>query len=276
MFKKYPLTFIFCIVLCITAKIYGQKTMLLNEDLKNNSREFPIKRKALSNILKVKFGPYSTDKVKMGISTSSSDHVFKSDVKVSSKNNYSYSLIEEGGNTIAAEVIEKGELELDDKKSFFYRLVTNVDIQVNDNFNIHIGEDPSYDIVKNMHQTVANFEHINGNETWQCIIVTPMDASMEGYYFGGLITYDDKEISILEVDKNEDNQTYSLLGISFPILYGYELFQDGKIIASLQIYPLNKQKVWLHNDLDEKSKLVIASIVPVLLNTNLDSMSAMD
>ena len=32
MFKKYPLTFIFCIVLCITAKIYGQKTMLLNEN----------------------------------------------------------------------------------------------------------------------------------------------------------------------------------------------------------------------------------------------------
>jgi hypothetical protein len=250
--------------------------MLLNEDLKNNSQELPIKRKGISNILKIKFGPYSTDNIKMGISKGQSGNLFKSDVKASTKSNYSYSLIEEGLKEITAEVTEKGELELDDKKSFFYRLVTNVDIQVNDNFNLQIGEIPTYEIVKNLHQTVANFRSIDGNEAWQCIIVTPMDPSIEGYYFGGLITYDDQEISILEVDKNEDNQTYSLLGISFPILYGYEFFQNGKIIASLQNYPLNKQKVWLHNDLDEKSKLVIASIVPVLINTNLTNMDAWD
>ncbi|MFD1315361.1 hypothetical protein [Namhaeicola litoreus] len=260
----------------MSTQIYGQKTMLLNEDLKNNSQEFPIKRKGLSNIIKIKFGPYSTDNVKLGISTTQSGNLFKSDVKTSSKNNYSYSLIDEGGNTINAEVTEKGELELDDKKSFFYRLVTNVDIQVNDNFNIHIGEIPTYEIVKNLNQTVANFENTNDNEGWQCIIVTPMDAGMEDYYFGGLITYDNKEISILEVSKNEKNETYSILGISFPILYGYEFFQNGKIIAALQNYPLNKQKVWLHHDLDEKSKLVIASIIPVLINTNINNMSTLD
>ncbi len=276
MLKNTPLTFIFFIVFFMTIHIYGQKTMLLNENLKNNSQEFPIKRKGISNILKIKFGPYSTDKVKMGISTAQSGNLFKSDVKTSSKNNYSYSFIEEGGNTIDAQVSEKGELELDDKKSFFYRLVTNVDIQVNDNINVYIGEIPSYEIVKNLHQTIANFKSTNENEAWQCIIVTPMDTNVEDYYFGGLISYDNSEISILEVSKNENNETYSVLGISFPILYGYEFFQNGKIIAALQNYPLNKQKVWLHNDLDEKSKLVIASIVPVLINTNINNMSAMD
>lgn len=276
MVKRISPALILFIVVGMGSQIYGQKTMLLNEDLKNNSQEFPIKRKGLSNILKVKFGPYSTDKVKMGISSAQSGNLFKSDVKTSSKNNYSYTLIEEGGHTIDAQVSEKGELELDDNKSFFYRLVTNVDIQVNDHINVHIGEIPSYEIVKNLHQTIANFENTNGNEAWQCIIVTPMDTSMEDYYFGGLISYDNKEISILEVSKNEKNETYSVLGISFPILYGYEFFQNGKIIAALQNYPLNKQKVWLHNDLDEKSKLVIASIVPVLINTNIDTMSAMD
>ncbi|MGB5242708.1 MAG: hypothetical protein WBN50_03780 [Lutimonas sp.] len=276
MVKSICPSLILFIVVCLGTQIYGQKTMLLNEDLKNNSQELPIKRKALSNILKFKFGPYSTDKVKMGISSAQSDNLFKSDVKASSKNNYSYSLIEEGGNTIDAQVSEKGELELDDEKSFFYRLVTNVDIQVNDHINVHVGEIPTYEIVKNLHQTVANFENTNGNEAWQCIIVTPFDASMEDYYFGGLISYDNEEIAILEVSKNENNETYSVLGISFPILYGYEFFQNGKIIAALQNYPLNKQKVWLHNDLDEKSKLVIASIIPLLINTNINNMSAMD
>jgi hypothetical protein len=247
--------------------------MLLNEDLKNNSQELPIKRKALSNILKVKFGSYSTDKVKMGISTAQSGNLFKSDVKASSKNKYSYSLIEDSGNTVTAEVTEKGELELDDKKSFFYRMITNVNIQVNDHINVQIMEEPVYEIVKNLHQTTANYKDETTKEEWQCILVTPMDPGIEGYFFGGLVTYGEKEITILEVSKNENNENYSVLGISFPILYGYEFFQNGKIIAALQNYPLNKQKVWLHNDLDEKSKLVIASIVPVLINTNINVMS---
>ena len=243
--------------------------MLLNEALKENSISYPIKRKGMNAVGKFTFGPYKTINPKGGITTSSSGDLFKSDVKASSKRRYSYDLLKNDQDTVAVSLVEKGTLELDDKKSFFYRMITNVDIKINDNFSVAIGDQPEYEIVKNMQQTDAKFIEKSSGETWQCIVVVPMDSGVEGHFFGGLISYRDKDITILEVTKNEQEKNsgdfwgYSLYN------YGYEFFQEGHIIAALQSHPMLKPIIWFRKDLDEKTQMIIASTIPVLLSNNM-------
>lgn len=59
------------------------------------------------------------------------------------------------------------------------------------------------------------------------------------------------------------------MGIPIVFIYGYEFFQDGRIIAALQTFPVNKQNVWFRTDLDIKTQKVIASAIPVLISKNM-------
>lgn len=58
------------------------------------------------------------------------------------------------------------------------------------------------------------------------------------------------------------------MGIPIVFIYGYEFFQDGRIIAALQTFPMNKQNVWFRTDLDDKTQKIIASAIPVLISKN--------
>jgi len=257
------------VLLLFNSPLFSQKTMLLNEELKANSISYPIKRKGMNAVGKFTYGPYRTVNPKGGMTTSTSGNLFKSDVKAASKRKYSYDLVQNETDTVSAVVTEIGSLELDDRKSFFYRMITNVDIQINDNFSVAIGDQPEYEIVKNLQQTDAKFIEKSSGDAWQCIIVIPMDPNLEGYFFGGLISYQDKDITILEVKKNDQNKNQVFMGIPIVFIYGYEFFQDGRIIASLQTYPMNKQNVWFRTDLDDKTQKIIASAIPVLISKNM-------
>ncbi len=262
----FPLFFF--VLLPFNSPLFSQKTMLLNEDLKVNSISYPIKRKGMNAVGKFTYGPYRTVNPKGGMTTSTSGNLFKSDVKAASKRKYSYDLVQNETDTVHAVVNETGKLELDDEKSFFYRLITNVDVRINDHFSIAIESQPEYEIVKNLLQTDAKFtERITG-DTWQCIIVIPMDPSLEGYFFGGLISYQDKDITILEAKEKEQNKNstdiWAIVNDSFG--YGFEFFQDGVIIAALQNHPMLKPNLWLRTGLDNKTQLIIASTIPVLIS----------
>ena len=127
--KPWIFSFLTILVLIFAIPtVFAQKTMLLNEEFKANSISYPIKRKGLSIVGKFSFGPFSIVNPKGGITTSTSGNLFKSDVKSQSKKKYSYDLVQNETDTVHAVVNETGKLELDDEKSFFYRLVTNVDV----------------------------------------------------------------------------------------------------------------------------------------------------
>jgi hypothetical protein len=93
-----------------------------------------------------------------------------------------------------------------------------------------------------------------------------MDPSLEGYFFGGLISYQDKDITILEVKEKEQNKNSSNFLIYDAFVYGFEFFQDGVIIAALQNHPMLKPNLWLRTGLDNKTQLIIASTIPVLIS----------
>jgi hypothetical protein len=101
--------------------------------------------------------------------------------------------------------------------------------------------------------------------------VIPLDYSLEGYFFGGLISYQDKDITILEVNKKEQNKNSKDFLVSDAFVDGFEFFQDGVIIAALQSNPMLKPNLWLRKDLDNKTQLIIASSIPVLLSKHLPS-----
>jgi hypothetical protein len=270
--KPWIFSFLTMLVLILAIPtVFAQKTMLLNEEFKANSISYPIKRKGINNMYtigKYTFGPFSIVNTKQGMSTSTSGNLFKSDVKSQSKKEYSYDLVKNETDTVHAIVNETGKLELDDEKSFFYRLITNVDVRINDHFSIAIESQPEYEIVKNLLQTDAKFTEKITGDTWQCIIVIPMDRSLEGYFFGGLISYQDKDITILEAKEKEQNKNsndiWAIVNDSFG--YGFEFFQDGVIIAALQNHPMLKPNLWLRTGLDNKTQLIIASTIPVLIS----------
>ena len=74
----------------------------------------------------------------------------------------------------------------------------------------------------------------------------------------GEIRSDDFEIAIRPVKKLNNDQR--MLAMEAP---GFEFIKKGKVVGAVET--LNKGRVWLHNSLSEREKLVIASVSSALL-----------
>jgi hypothetical protein len=85
-----------------------------------------------------------------------------------------------------------------------------------------------------------------------------------------MLTNSKRKIDIFQVSSNKNGEDKR----SLPAL-GYEFIEEGKPLAALQYYGgglmgLNKNIVWLHRDLDDKMKLVLAAAATAILQVSVE------
>ena len=92
---------------------------------------------------------------------------------------------------------------------------------------------------------------------WQMNLFTRSGNEVEGnYHAEGILTNGKSEIQIREVKQWEDGSN-----AFFELITGYEFYLDNQSIGAVQasIDTFKKKVVWLHKNLDNKMKLVLAA-----------------
>ena len=232
--KKIP-----SLIICMSLMMFyslttsGQKIMKLDNELKANSKPMEANRKGLSSVGKYQFGPYKIVSGKAGWTTTKSKSKFFSfETKSESQKKSSFVFV---GN---------------DKDSVLVNTSTNTKTS-----ETELGDWSMLNQSNNNYIALLSFT--NDTTVWRMIVVTRSGEEVEGNYQAeGILTNGITEIQIREVKQWEDGKT-----AAFNLIMGYEFFLDNNSIAAVQasLDTFQKKFVWLHQNLDERMKLVLAA-----------------
>jgi hypothetical protein len=236
--KKFMNLFIsLLIMLWYPAFGYGQKMMIIDEDLKANSYPLEAKRKGVGVVGKYEFGPYKTIEGKVGwFAGFGMDHLFN--YCSESKSKASFTMIAYGQDSIRVNISRNTKT--------CGATIGNV------SWESILGE--NYMDVISMPDDSAD---------WVMVLVTRSEEGKdEESVAQGLLTNGIVKIDIMEVRKWEDGKTPA-----FGMACGYQYYLGGQTIAAVQssIDTTKKKFVWLSMDLDEKLKSVLAAAMVSLM-----------
>ena len=212
---------------------YGQKIMRLENELKSNSSPMEAKRKAFGTVGKYQFGPYRIVSGKTGwTSTRSSTGFFGSETKSESKKKSSFLFVANDRDSVQVSTSTNTKTSETEKGDFSILNVSS------DNY-------------------MASFSLKGDTADWKMIIVAKRGAIVRNNFSAeGILTNGVKTIHIREVREWEDGKVPFL-----KLILGYEFFIDQHSIAAVQSSPdgFQKKYVWLHQNLDEKMKVLLAA-----------------
>jgi len=252
--SKYRFTslFGFLLIICVL-QVSGQKFMKLDTGLKENSTPMAAKRKGISTVGKYEFGPYRIVSGKGGVTNiRTKTGLISNDTEIRSENRYSFVFVGNGKDTVIANISENSNIEIDDRNNFIFRKI----------FNWSDSE-----IIEAMESFVTNFSPLHSDAKWDLVLVYPIPVEVDGYYqtdqktkFHGILSDGSTEIEIRHVDEWEDGKT-----TIFNPTEGFEFFINSRSIAAVQVFPINKMFVWIHQDMNEDMKLVLATAAAALM-----------
>ncbi len=249
---KNLITIIFSVILVtiIIDESYGQKIMKLESELKSGSTPLEAKRKAFGSVGKYQFGSYRIVSGKSGwTTTKSSSKFFSSETKSESKKKSSFVFVSNDKDTIQVSTSTNTKT-IESTWGDFSRLNLS-----SDNY-------------------LSVFSMNNDTTVWRMIILAQKGAVVKNNFSAeGILTNGQKTIQIREVRQWEDGKVPM-----FKLIIGYEFFLDQHSIAAVQSSPDSFQKkfVWLHKDLDEKMKSIIAAASASIMLYSEESMGSLD
>ncbi len=248
------------IYLVITAlSLFGtaQKEIVLSDDLVTDSEKLKVKMGTqwMGKIWKFKFGEYSVGQSKNGWqNVSSNSNFFGTTSNVKSTQKFSFEL--ESGSSIKAIVDAATDIKID----------TEAAVDILPFFSV--GEDKLLLESVNFSATI-NIDS-DTSDTWILLM-----RDVQGYeaqdQHQAYLSNGEKTIHLIPVNSNKKGEDKR----SIPAL-GYELIEAGKALAAVQYYGggmfgNNKNMVWIHNDLDEKMKLILAAAMTAVLQVKVNS-----
>ena len=249
---KNLITIIFSVILVtiIIDESYGQKIMKLESELKSGSTPLEAKRKAFGSVGKYQFGSYRIVSGKSGWTTTKpSSKFFSSETKSESKKKSSFVFVSNDKDTIQVSTSTNTKT-IESTWGDFSRLNLS-----SDNY-------------------LSVFSMNNDTTVWRMIILAQKGAVVKNNFSAeGILTNGQKTIQIREVRQWEDGKVPM-----FKLIIGYEFFLDQHSIAAVQSSPDSFQKkfVWLHKDLDEKMKSIIAAASASIMLYSEESMGSLD
>jgi hypothetical protein len=226
---------------------YGQKIMKLEDELKANSTPMEARIKGISLIGKYQFGPYRIVSGKDETATTTSG-----------KENY-------GSETIA----EPGY-----QSSFLFTVNDKDTILVNTMINADYSESERAGFAGSATTLNGSFDNYTAlispysdTTLWKMILVSTTGVEVlgnleaEGILTNGVIDIQIREIKQWEGGKN----TFSMM------VCGYGFFIDDKEIAAVQKFDdVTRKYVWLHQNLDERMKSVLAAASASILTSRVE------
>ena len=216
--------------------------MKLDDELKTNGKQMEAKKKGLSN--KYEFGPYKIVSMKTGWRTSkSNEDKFNSETNTESNSKSSFVFTVNDKDTILVNTSTNTKFSESESNSLFGDMTTlNKSV---DNYTAFISS--SYDTT-----------------VWKMVLVSSTGAEVEGNFKAeGILTNGVTNIQIRAIKQWEDGKN-----TTFKMIFGYGFFIDNNEIAAVQSnFDLSpKLFVWLHQNLDEQMKSILAAASASLMS----------
>ncbi len=228
--------------------IYGQKIMKLDDELKANSTPMEARMKGISTIGKYQFGPYRIVSGKTGTGTTTPG-----------KKDYASETISESG------INSTFVFTVNDKDTILVKTMINANYSENERAGF-IGN------ATTLNGSLDNYTALisPGNDTsfWKMILVSGAGMEILGDIKAeGILTNGLTNIQIREVKQWEDGKKTPWM-----MTCGYVFSIDDKAIAAVQKFDdVTRKYVWLHNNLDERMKSVIAAASASILINNVET-----
>ena len=241
-------------LLIITMFASSQKTMMLDSVLKTNSEALSVKMRG-GGMMKYDFGIYKTISAKAGWTKGKSkSKLFSGKEEVESKQNSSIEIVANEKDTATINVaLNIKEESVREKVISFSK----------DRVAWEREEEPSK--YKQSRNLVADISTSIDTNTWNFVYIDEYDIEkpQSKMKANGVVSDGTRNIEIKSVRKWDNGKS--------PTLYskvGFELFIDGVAVAAVQnpMDTFQKKFVWLKNDLDEYTKMILAAAAVLLLS----------
>ena len=250
----YTILLSVCLQLAFTHPISAQKMIKIDEQLKENSQSFTVKRKGIRAIGRYKFGPFKIISGKQGwVKVPSKSPFFGDHTSIKSSSKHSFVFVNKIGDTCIANIRITENIETDDGNWFSRTFLNWSDSEVKKGEGVF----------------ETDFSFSRDTVPWRLTVIYPVYAEAQNgdikrdtiTKFRGALTSTNTIIEIKKVTIREDGKKRSWLN---PIL-GYELWQGPKSLAAVQVMPVNRMHVWIRDDLDSSLKFILASSLSALL-----------
>jgi hypothetical protein len=162
------------------------------------------------------------------------------------KSRHSFVFVDAGRDTATVNTSVNEQTVFADRSNFITRFF----------FNTH-----EMELIESKGSFISSFKSVSDTTVWEMMLVYPLVVEVENTMvsdrstiFKGLITDGSTMIGISKVTEPDKGEK----SIWKP-LEGYEFFLDGKSVAAVQTIPMKSQYVWIHNELDARTKMVVAT-----------------
>ena len=227
------------LLLCVLTPLVAQKkTMAISQELKANSEMFRAKRTSLMSLGMYKFGPYETIEGKSGWGTTNSTYNgFSGEYQSTSERKKSFIMTANKVDTVYAKILHTQNISTLERNDYFLGIAIETD---NDQ------------VLEAASAYAVTFTTTIDTAKWHLIIIEPARPDSPTR-FSAVLTDGARKIVLKEVVQWEDGTS----GM-FPFK-GYELFMDGRSVAAVQMPKGTNWAVWLHNELDEELRVILAA-----------------
>jgi hypothetical protein len=251
MFKYLFKTYIIFFLLLIAVFSKAQKNIIINDSLGANSDKLNVKMgsQGMGKIWKFHFGDYGVVSSKLGWEVTSTKGNFFN-TKTESKSTQKFSFLLAGKSSDTAKV--------NAARNIMVQSLNEIDIL----HNFTWGDNE----VKLEAENFTAFITINSDtsEVWALIMSTKagpdkIDSNQ------AFLTNGERKIILIPASSNKKGGDEH----SLPAL-GFEFIENGQSIGALQYYGggmmgMNKNIIWLHKDLTDKMKLILAAAMTAIL-----------
>jgi hypothetical protein len=239
-------------LLSFSTSVQAQRLMAVSDNLLKNGTAYPVTWKGLSTFPKFQFHTYQVISGKTGWTKSKyNSKLFSRLETASSKYNGSYIMTSQAGDSTIVNF----------SRNLDYKGLESRGIVIEGpRGSLTLGSDA--EVLESTDNYVALMETGPIPSVWR-LVVTQSFGSQAGPSFFGWLTDGDRRIDIKSVyDYQEPGKKGAMelmMGSEF-WHKGFEFFEDARSIGAVQLGPNKKQFViWLANDLDPLTELVVAS-----------------
>jgi hypothetical protein len=234
---------------------HTKQHMLIDPILVENSEPMKVNRKNFARF-RMQFGKYSVTSGRRGVMSeqSSSAGLFRRNESYTASQSTSFVFTVDQGDTLGVGIDYFASLEEDTKG-----------IQLSPSFLLG-----TYGVNVNETTYYSSMKPIRGDKEWEMLIVFPLaifdgeqsiflDPDME-IPVSGVLTDGEKEFTIFRTERGQDGKRRL-----FNPRIGYTIYYHSFPVAAVQTVPIDKQMVWIHDDLDEELKTIMATTAATLM-----------
>ncbi|WP_167611423.1 hypothetical protein [Maribellus sediminis] len=254
-----------CMLGCWAPPLSAQKQndIIIDKDLEAHSKPLKIKlgTQTFSKMAKYKFGDYAVVEGKVGwTTTTGGSNLFETKAESQTKNKFSFIMADKTSNTATLNA------------AYNLKIKAKMEQEVFPLF--YVGEDEL--LLSEENFTAALFLNKDTSNLWLLVMKKSFGTQSEDPG-GAFLTSRERKILIVSASSNMPNAVQQRM---LPAR-GYQFMEGETVLSAMQYLGagalgMNKCYVWLRDELDSETKLVLSAAMTALLHKELSEMDGMN